>query len=193
LRGKLFLAGGPYKRDFDSHTDSEAPFSNQPTAGVGEAAQLPASKSLDVRSIPDASGRQGSPKIFSYLQVSAAHAASLPPLRAHLLRCLQCRCCCRLGHGCADSSRISVLIEGFSKLAADRWICVLRSLRRTRHHCRLCGAIFCASCSAGRMLLPPKFQEGTPQRVCTNCAALLMPLQPFLAGAPRHESSLQDH
>ena len=57
-----------------------------------------------------------------------------------------------------------------------------RSLRRTRHHCRLCGSIFCAPCSAARMLLPPKFQEGTPQRVCTNCAALLMPLQPFLAG-----------
>ena len=58
-----------------------------------------------------------------------------------------------------------------------------RSLRRTRHHCRLCGGIFCAPCSARRMLLPPKFQEGTPQRVCTNCAALLLPLQPFLAGA----------
>ena len=60
------------------------------------------------------------------------------------------------------------------------WRC--RSLRRARHHCRLCGGIFCAACSAARMLLPPKFQEGTPQRVCTNCAALLLPLQPFLAG-----------
>lgn len=58
-----------------------------------------------------------------------------------------------------------------------------RSLRRTRHHCRLCGGIFCAPCSVPRMLLPPKFQESTPQRVCTNCAALLLPLQPFLAGA----------
>ncbi len=56
---------------------------------------------------------------------------------------------------------------------------------RGRHHCRLCGGIFCAACSATRQLLPPKFREGTPLRVCTSCAALLLPLQPFLAGAPR--------
>ncbi|BDA51595.1 probable SH3 domain-containing YSC84-like protein 1 at C-terminar half [Coccomyxa sp. Obi] len=57
-----------------------------------------------------------------------------------------------------------------------------RPLARTRHHCRLCGGIFCGACSSGKMLLPPKFRQATPQRVCTNCAALLLPLQPFLAG-----------
>ena len=58
-----------------------------------------------------------------------------------------------------------------------------RPLARTRHHCRLCGSIFCGACSAGKLLLPPKFREASPQRVCVNCAALLTPLQPFLAGA----------
>jgi hypothetical protein len=95
MRGKVPLAAGPHKRVFNSHTDSQAPFSSQPRAGVAEAAQLPASRSWDVQRIPDASDRQGSPKMFSYLQVAAAHAASLPPVRAHLLRCLQRQCCCR--------------------------------------------------------------------------------------------------
>lgn len=58
-----------------------------------------------------------------------------------------------------------------------------RPLARTRHHCRLCGGIFCGACSCGKLLLPPKFREASPQRVCVNCAALLTPLQPFLAGA----------
>lgn len=31
-------------------------------------------------------------------------------------------------------------------------------------------------------MLPPKFQLKEPQRVCTTCAQLLEPLQPFLAG-----------
>ncbi|CAL8465716.1 g5252 [Coccomyxa elongata] len=57
-----------------------------------------------------------------------------------------------------------------------------RPLARTRHHCRLCGGIFCGACSTGKLLLPPKFRLTSPQRVCTNCAALLLPLQPFLAG-----------
>ncbi|EIE18388.1 DUF500-domain-containing protein [Coccomyxa subellipsoidea C-169] len=61
-----------------------------------------------------------------------------------------------------------------------------RPLARTRHHCRLCGSIFCGACSAGKLLLPPKFREASPQRVCVNCAALLTPLQPFLAGTVSH-------
>jgi len=32
------------------------------------------------------------------------------------------------------------------------------------------------------MLLPPKFREAEPARACSTCAALLEPLQPFLAG-----------
>lgn len=47
----------------------------------------------------------------------------------------------------------------------------------------MCGSIFCGACSASKLLLPPKFREGAPQRTCVNCAALLAPLQPFLAGA----------
>ncbi|KAK9805137.1 hypothetical protein WJX72_001461 [[Myrmecia] bisecta] len=57
-----------------------------------------------------------------------------------------------------------------------------RVCRRARHHCRLCGSIFCHDCCAQRLLLPPKFQERQPQRACLECAALLKPLQPFLAG-----------
>jgi len=72
-----------------------------------------------------------------------------------------------------------IAVQDIETFAVDH----CRSFRRTRHHCRLCGGIFCAPCSASRMLLPPKFQEETPQRICTNCAALLRPLQPFLAGA----------
>lgn len=57
-------------------------------------------------------------------------------------------------------------------------------LVRPRHHCRLCGQLFCGACCARRLLLPPRFQQAVPQRVCTSCAALLDPLQAFLAGVP---------
>lgn len=33
---------------------------------------------------------------------------------------------------------------------------------RMRHHCRLCGLIFCHSCSSKRVLLPPKCDAATP-------------------------------
>lgn len=56
------------------------------------------------------------------------------------------------------------------------------ALRRSRHHCRLCGGIFCAACTSKALLLPPKFQEKQPKRLCDPCAELLEPLQPFLAG-----------
>ena len=59
---------------------------------------------------------------------------------------------------------------------------VCRTLRRSRHHCRLCGQIFCHACSDSFLLLPPRFQQPHPQRTCTACAVLLEPLQPFLAG-----------
>lgn len=55
-------------------------------------------------------------------------------------------------------------------------------LRRTRHHCRLCGGLFCATCTGPRSLLPPKFQQRSPERVCRRCCDLLAPLQPLLAG-----------
>jgi len=63
-------------------------------------------------------------------------------------------------------------------------LCVqdFQSLRRHRHHCRLCGEVFCGACSKSHLLLPPKFQQKQPQRVCQPCADVLEPLQPFLAG-----------
>lgn len=67
-----------------------------------------------------------------------------------------------------------------------------RAFRRSRHHCRLCGGIFCASCSSKALLLPPKFQKPEPQRLCDPCAGLLDPLQPFLAGMGPHEHSTPD-
>ena len=49
-----------------------------------------------------------------------------------------------------------------------------------RHHCRLCGAVFCGECSAGRALLPeaPLLQRGGgPHRVCSACFDAVAPLQ----------------
>lgn len=39
-----------------------------------------------------------------------------------------------------------------------------------RHHCRLCGQIFCHACSSKRAVLPKHFiTDGTAQRVCVGC------------------------
>lgn len=54
------------------------------------------------------------------------------------------------------------------------------ALSRGRHHCRFCGGIFCRSCSKGRCLLPTKFRERNPQRVCDTCYDRLDPLQGVL-------------
>ncbi|KAM7274538.1 hypothetical protein ACFE04_016404 [Oxalis oulophora] len=51
---------------------------------------------------------------------------------------------------------------------------------RGRHHCRFCGGIFCRTCSKGRCLLPVKFRERDPQRVCDTCYDRLDPLQGVL-------------
>lgn len=55
---------------------------------------------------------------------------------------------------------------------------------RLRHHCRLCGLIFCHQCSQQKLLLPPKFGHREPQRVCDRCCEVLRPadLQNALAG-----------
>lgn len=58
-----------------------------------------------------------------------------------------------------------------------------KPLLRLRHHCRLCGKLFCHGCCSKQLLLPPRFKERDPQRVCGMCASLLEPLQPFLVGA----------
>lgn len=53
-------------------------------------------------------------------------------------------------------------------------------LMRGRHHCRFCGQIFCRSCSTGKCLLPVKFRERDPQRVCDICYERLEPIQQIL-------------
>ena len=68
-----------------------------------------------------------------------------------------------------------------------------------RHHCRQCGEIFCSRCCSQKALLQP--DSGTdredrvkahwfwgrdetdllkPQKVCTKCFDLLLPMQPYL-------------
>ncbi|CAA3009426.1 uncharacterized protein LOC111366087 [Olea europaea var. sylvestris] len=54
------------------------------------------------------------------------------------------------------------------------------ALTRGRHHCRFCGGVFCRVCSKGRCLLPFKFRERNPQRVCDTCYDRLDPLQGVL-------------
>ncbi|XP_076888218.1 uncharacterized protein LOC143538586 [Bidens hawaiensis] len=54
------------------------------------------------------------------------------------------------------------------------------ALTRGRHHCRFCGGIFCRACSMGRCLLPVKFRDRNPQRVCDTCYDMLDPLQGVL-------------
>ncbi|KAK1326314.1 hypothetical protein QJS10_CPA01g00772 [Acorus calamus] len=53
-------------------------------------------------------------------------------------------------------------------------------LTRGRHHCRFCGGVFCRACTKGRCLLPVKFRERNPQRVCDICYDRLDPLQSIL-------------
>lgn len=50
----------------------------------------------------------------------------------------------------------------------------------SRHHCRFCGGIFCAGCSKGRSLMPPKFRTSDPHRVCDVCGVRLECIQPYL-------------
>lgn len=54
------------------------------------------------------------------------------------------------------------------------------AITRGRHHCQFCGGIFCRGCSKGRCLLPVKFRERNPQRVCDACYDRLDPLQGVL-------------
>lgn len=54
------------------------------------------------------------------------------------------------------------------------------AITRGRHHCRFCGGIFCRACSKGRCLMPSKFRERNPQRVCDACYDRLDPLQGIL-------------
>lgn len=67
------------------------------------------------------------------------------------------------------------------------------ALTRGRHHCRFCGGIFCRTCSPGRCLLPTKFRERNPQRVCDACYDRLDPLQSFLINSISNAVQVAKH
>ncbi|KAL2503331.1 RING/FYVE/PHD-type zinc finger family protein [Forsythia ovata] len=67
------------------------------------------------------------------------------------------------------------------------------ALTRGRHHCRFCGGIFCRMCSKGRCLLPVKFRERNPQRVCDACYDRLDPLQSVLVNTISNASQMAKH
>ncbi|KAL6222110.1 hypothetical protein ACLB2K_005502 [Fragaria x ananassa] len=67
------------------------------------------------------------------------------------------------------------------------------ALTRGRHHCRFCGGIFCRACSKGRCLLPVKFRERNPQRVCDACYDRLDPLQCILINSISNAAQAAKH
>lgn len=67
------------------------------------------------------------------------------------------------------------------------------AITRGRHHCRFCGGIFCRSCSKGRCLLPVKFRERNPQRVCDTCYDRLDPLQSILINSVSNAAQVAKH
>ncbi|XP_077215415.1 uncharacterized protein LOC143849976 isoform X2 [Tasmannia lanceolata] len=66
-------------------------------------------------------------------------------------------------------------------------------LTRGRHHCRFCGGIFCRVCTKGRCLLPMKFRERDPQRVCDTCYDRLDPLQGILINSISNAMQVAKH
>ncbi|KAL8093823.1 hypothetical protein AgCh_035631 [Apium graveolens] len=67
------------------------------------------------------------------------------------------------------------------------------ALTRGRHHCRFCGGIFCRACSKGRCLMPVKFRERNPQRVCDTCYDHLDPLQVVLINTISNAAQVFKH
>ncbi|KAJ7955376.1 Zinc finger, FYVE-type [Quillaja saponaria] len=67
------------------------------------------------------------------------------------------------------------------------------ALTRGRHHCRFCGGIFCRTCTKGRCLLPVKFRERNPQRVCDACYDRLDPLQGVLVNTISNAVQVAKH
>ncbi|GAA0165861.1 non-motor actin binding protein [Lithospermum erythrorhizon] len=67
------------------------------------------------------------------------------------------------------------------------------AVTRGRHHCRFCGGIFCRACSKGRCLLPVKFRERSPQRVCDTCYDRLDPLQSVLMNTISNAAQTAKH
>lgn len=46
-----------------------------------------------------------------------------------------------------------------------------------RHHCRVCGRIYCSDCCSNFSLLPRQFNRAEPQRACVRCFEVLLPMQ----------------
>ncbi|KAF5748387.1 hypothetical protein HS088_TW04G00340 [Tripterygium wilfordii] len=67
------------------------------------------------------------------------------------------------------------------------------ALTRGRHHCRFCGGFFCRTCTKGRCLLPVKFRERNPQRVCDACYDRLDPLQGILVNTISNAAQVAKH
>ncbi|XP_051131116.1 uncharacterized protein LOC127251457 [Andrographis paniculata] len=67
------------------------------------------------------------------------------------------------------------------------------ALTRGRHHCRFCGGVFCRVCTKGRCLLPSKFRERNPQRVCDTCYDRLDPLQGVLINTISNAVQIAKH
>ncbi|CAI0448167.1 unnamed protein product [Linum tenue] len=67
------------------------------------------------------------------------------------------------------------------------------AITRGRHHCRFCGGIFCRVCTKGRSLLPVKFRERDPQRVCDACYDRLDPLQGILINSISNAMQVAKH
>lgn len=66
-------------------------------------------------------------------------------------------------------------------------------LTRGRHHCRFCGGIFCKNCSRGRCLMPARFRQRSPQRVCDSCYERLDPLQGLLINSISNAVQVAKH
>ncbi|GAB2291589.1 hypothetical protein Dimus_025844 [Dionaea muscipula] len=67
------------------------------------------------------------------------------------------------------------------------------ALTRGRHHCRFCGGVFCRTCTKGRCLMPVKFRERNPQRVCDTCYDRLDPLQGILINSLSNAVQVAKH
>ncbi|KAJ7292268.1 hypothetical protein O6H91_10G038900 [Diphasiastrum complanatum] len=68
-----------------------------------------------------------------------------------------------------------------------------RPLTCARHHCRFCGGLFCRVCSKRKCLLPSKFRERDPQRVCNTCYERLEPIQRIIAERVCNAAQIATH
>ncbi|MCO5589008.1 hypothetical protein L7F22_042972 [Adiantum nelumboides] len=158
-------------------------------ASIGSASQVMCSVSLPTSVDPvslDASRNQDFLNTVLDDTWASVHAPSAPPF---------------LGHS-QDSNAVlrSVLDAEPPQWMPDsaRNSCMqchakFQPFTRPRHHCRFCGGIFCRSCSKGKCLLPLKFMQRDPQRVCDACYESLEPVQGFLIAVNSNASQIAVH